>query len=230
MDFANSHLDRHELPIQSILEKCEKGEDDLTVVVPVNTNLLKGMKPVLRHSVELVSDAKEVVKQWYNEDIEYHMSCFSGESKTYRERSIELLSGYETFKDEWELSAQPDSLGWKHDNSSDKIGFIPVPVVLFNQWDESCEYYSPEKIVEEGWIENFSRPSYLPDTVYMKPEKMRQFGGLNNLTQFKPEKGVIEVIGYAYCSDYQPNMGKALLLRDYAVYYLNHLSDKINLR
>jgi len=57
----------------------------------------------------------------------------------------------------------------------------------------------------------------------MSPEKMLKYGKKSDMTTFDMESGLVEVIGNAFCSDYHENMARALLLRDFAVFYLNKL-------
>ena len=47
----------------------------------------------------------------------------------------------------------------------------------------------------------------------------------NSIAKIDLDSGVANVLGRAFTSDYHDNMAKTLLLRDFAVFYLNRLLD-----
>ena len=60
----------------------------------------------------------------------------------------------------------------------------------------------------------------------MDPVKMRAYGEGTDPVEYAERRGVEEVVGHAFCSDYQENLAKALLLRDFGVGHLNRLLEK----
>ena len=61
----------------------------------------------------------------------------------------------------------------------------------------------------------------------MSPEKMRKYGVENSLVKIEPERGIAQAMGFAFCSDNNDNLAKALLLRDFAVFYHNRLLETV---
>lgn len=211
-------LIRQELPIQSIQERG----DACTATVPVHLQIFSLPKEV-RANASLVRDAKRVVSEWYNEDMDYYL-------KRLKEDDINLpwLRGYEKFSESWVLEGKPDEngflrLSWKEDGKSHHIQYVSAPVVLYNQHTEFGEFCTPEYCRSRGWIEIIYRNIADPEAVNMHPEKMLKYGIKSDITRFHPEKGIAEVVANAFCSDYHKNMAKTLLLRDFAVFYLNEL-------
>jgi len=60
----------------------------------------------------------------------------------------------------------------------------------------------------------------------MDPAKMRVYGHAHGPPDYDERRGMLEVACNAFCSDYQENLAKALLLRNFAVAYLNKLLEK----
>ena len=215
-------LDRHELPIQSITERNE----DCTATVPVHLAVMK-MQPLVRVDSTLLSgNSLKTVRTWYNEDMEYYLDCLKREGY-----HLPWLEGYERFRDEWALTGEPDGHGflqlqWREGEQTHTIRFIKTPVILYNQFNENGKFYT----FESGWkskglVEYISRSMKDSDTVCMGPEKMRLYGVENEIARIREDKGIAEVMGHAFCSDYHNNMARALLLRDFAVFYLNKLLE-----
>ena len=222
-------LVRRELPIQSIHERGEHGMDldDLTATVPVHLKILQ-LPVSTRTNQSLIAEARETVKEWFNEDMDYHLKCLNA-----YDDDPSLVKGYERFNDDWILEWSPDDegfleLAWKSNGRIDNMSFCKIPIFLYNQRDENRRFYTPESVLQENLIECFGRNLRNPEVVFMEPEKMKKYGIESELARIDIKSGVAEVIGYAFCSNYQPHMGKALLLRDFAVFYLNKLLDKAN--
>lgn len=218
-------LIRREIPIQGIQEYEKSGVDDLTATVPVHLDIFK-LPERIRTDKSLISGARETVKEWYNKDMTYHLECLEawGDDSS-------LVMGFEKFDENWVLEGVPNregflTLNWKNNNSVNYISFCPTPVVLYNLLDEKGRFYNSESLLERKLIESFGRDLLDPETVWMDPEKMKKYGVEGELAKIDLNKGIAEVMGHAFCSQYQPNMGKALLLRDFAVFYLNNLLDE----
>lgn len=218
-------LVRGELPIQSIYQREKMDLDDLTATVPVHMKILQ-LPVSVRTDSSLIAEARETVKCWFNKDMVYHLKCLEME-----DYDPSLVRGFERFDDNWVLEGLPDesgflSLYWKNNGRVDDIKFVQAPIFLYNQWDENGKFYAPEYILKRNLIENFARNLRDPEVVFMQPEKMRKYGIESELARIDIDRGVAEVMCNAFCSGYHPNMGKALLLRDFAVFYLNKLLDK----
>ncbi len=218
-------LVRNELPIQGIHEREINNLDDLTATVPIHLKILQ-LSVSVRTDQSLIREARETVKVWFNEDMAYHLKCLE-----IGGTDPSLVKGYETFNDNWILEWLPDNegfltLSWKDNGRVDNIHFCKIPIFLYNQWDENRKFYTRELVLKDYLIECFSRHLNDPEVVFMEPEKMKKYGIESKLARIDLNKGVAEVMGHAFCSAYQPNMGKALLLRDFAVFYLNKLLDK----
>lgn len=218
-------LDRHELPIQSIKERNE----DCTATVPVHLKILQ-LSPNIRTNTSLLGGAFDTVRHWYNEDMEYYLRCLSKNGY-----DLPWLKGYETFNDAWSLEAKADAHGflsliWGENGHSHSIAFVPVPVVLYNQHDEHRKFYTAESFLKNRLIENIARSIRDEEVVIISPEKMRAYGIENEIAKIDEAHGVARVMGHAFCSDYHDNMAKTLLLRDFAVFYLNELLEVIDKR
>ena len=219
-------LVRRDLPIQSIKERGE----DLTATVPVHLRVLR-LPASVRIDQSLISDAREIVSAWYNEDMEYHIRCL--ELDGY---DLSIIEGYERFNDDWILKGEPDingflSLSWDDGIDVGHIGFVKSPVVYYNQFDENKKFYTPDSALKGALVECLYRSLRDSETIWMDPDKMKKYGIECRLAKIDVKHGVAEVVGQAFCSDYQQNMGKALLLRDFAVFYLNklfHLSGNVD--
>ncbi len=215
-------LVRGELPIQSIYQRNE----DVTATVPVHLAVMD-LPHKVRADVSLIADAKDVVKQWYGEDMAYYLDAL-------RKDGIEFpwFRDYERFRDEWQLGGELSdgflSLSWKENGEVHKMRYNPVPVILYNQHDESGEFYTPESWRRGGWIEIIYRNVTGPEVVAMNPEKMRRYGIETDIARIDEDRGIAKVVGNAFTSDYHENMAKTLLLRDFAVFYLNRLLDTAN--
>jgi len=215
-------LVRGELPIQSVYQRGEA----VTATVPIHLAVMD-LPEKVRTDVSLIADAKDIVKLWYDEDMAYYL-------RVLREADMELpwLEDYERFKDEWQLDGEPSdgflSLSWRENGEVHNIKYNSVPVVLRNQHDEFGEFYTPESWKRGGWIEIIYRNVTDPEVVAMSPEKMRRYGRETDIARIHEDRGLAEVVGNAFSSDYHMNMAKTLLLRDFAVFYLNRLLDKAN--
>lgn len=214
----DEELIRQELPIQAIHERG----DACTATVPVHLNIFN-MPLETRTNLGVISCAKKVVANWYNKDMDYYLEVL-------RRCNLDLpwLKGYERFKEEWILDGEPDENGflkltWRENGNSHCIRYVTVPVVLHNQYTEFGKFCTPEYYEERGWIEIFYGGIGLPEAVNMSPEKMLKYGVKSDVTEFEPKRGIAQVLSNAFCSDYYDNMAKPLLLRDFAVYYLNQL-------
>ncbi|MBI2449629.1 hypothetical protein HYV49_05010 [Candidatus Pacearchaeota archaeon] len=217
-------LVRRELPIQSIIERERMGLDDLVVTVPVHPKIFN-LSQEVRTDLSLLGGAKEIVKSFYEEDMAYYLKCLE-----IHEYDPSLIKGFERFDDNWVLDGTPDEEGfliltWKNNGKVDCIEVVKSPVFFYNQYDESGRFYTPESALEGNLIENIGRSQRHSEVVFMSPEKMSRYGAESRLAKIDTERGIAKVMGRAFTSDYQPNMGKALLLRDFAVFYLNRLLD-----
>ncbi len=217
-------LDRHEIPIQSIQGR-ERKDLELTITVPVQTDIFRLLKlsPEAGTNKDFLKGAREKVKEWFNEDVAYHLCC-SDQSMV---RPIPI--GYDRFNDAWILDGEPDEHGflkliWKHNNIEDTMHFLSINLSLCNQFSENKEFYTPDYFMKSKKIENFIRSPQHPEQLFMDPEKMKSYG--DKPVNEKKVEGIAEIIGTCFCSDYKPNMAYALFCRDYTVYYLNTLSEK----
>lgn len=215
-------LIRQELPIQSVYER----DQDCTATVPVHLSILN-LSESVRTNLSTIVNAKDTVREWYNQDMDHYL-------KILREYGdvIPGLEGYKRFDDAWVLEGKPDehgflSLIWKEKDKQHIIEYSHIPVAIYNQHNELGEFYLPGNAVGDKFIELVYRSTREADVVFMPPDKMRKYG--NELKEFggiDEKRGVAEVLSIAFCSEYQPNMAKALLLRDFAVFYLNNLLGK----
>lgn len=215
-------LIRQELPIQSIHQR----EETCTATVPIHLDTLT-MPMQRRADLSLIADAKDTIRRWYNEDMEFYL-------RVLRQEGINLpwLKGYERFDDEWQLEGTPGEeidngflvLNWRENGNVHNIRFNPVPVILVNQHDEYGKFYTPKSLTDGGrLIEIVYRNLKDPEFVTMSPEKMRRYGKETDIAKIDLSIGIAEVEANAFCSDYHQNMAKTLLLRDFAVFYLNQL-------
>jgi len=213
-------LVRGELPIQSIYQRGGA----VTATVPIHLAILNLPKEV-RNDVSLITGAKDVVKPWYDEDMTYYLDIL-------RQNGLELpwLKGYEKFIDEWQLGGESNneflSLSWRENGEVHNIKYNPIPVVLHNQHDEFEEFYTPESWRRGRCIEIIYRNVTDPEFVAMSPDKMQRYQIKNDIARIHKDRGLAEVMSNAFSSDYHMNMAKTLLLRNYAVFYLNRLLDK----
>lgn len=211
-------LVRGELPIQSIYQRDEA----CTATVPIHLDVLT-MPAKTRTDLSLIVDAIDTVKIWYDKDMEYYLSSLAEDGIT-----IPGLETYERFRDDWQLGAEPDKNGfltlfWSENQQIHTIRINLVPVILHNQHDESGEFYTPESWIRGGRIEIVYRNIYEPEIVVMDPDKMKKYGRETDIAYIDREKGVAEVVANAFSSDYHMNLARTLLLRDFAVFYLNKL-------
>ena len=211
-------LIRKELPIQCVYQRGYA----VTATVPVHLAVMD-LSYEVRTDISLIANAKDVVKPWYDGDMEYYLDVL-------REDGTELpwLRNYEKFRDEWKLSGEPDengflSLLWGENGSVHKISFNPVSVILNNEWEEPGRFYTPESFTKGRLIEIVYRDLKDPETVVMNPDKLRKYGKETDFARIDEEKGRAEVVANAFTSDYHDSMAKALLLRDFSVFYLNNL-------
>lgn len=211
-------LVRQELPIQSVRDRS----DNVSATVPVHLEILN-LPHEIRTSPELVADAKKYVSEMYDEDMAYYIDVLKKDGIV-----LDWLKGYEHFDPYWKLTGEADENGflkllWHENNDIHQIKYVNIPVIIQNQHNEFGEFVTPEYCKERGWIEIIYRNLRDPDYVNMPVEKMLKYGKKSDLTKFSLEKGVVELESHAFCSDYHSNMAKALLLRDFAVFYLNNL-------
>jgi len=217
-------LVRGELPIQSVYQRREA----VITMVPIHLAVMD-LPQRVRTDTSLITNARDAVKPWYDEDMAYYLGAL-------KEAGTELpwLEAYEKFRDEWQIGGEPDkngflSLSWRENGEVHAIKFNPVPVVLRNQHDEFGEFYTPESLTKGGrLIEIIYRNIKDPEIVTMSPDKLRKYGRETDIAKIDKDGGIAEVVGNAFTSDYHQNMAKTLLLRDFAVFYLNRLFDKAN--
>lgn len=215
-------LVRDELPIQSIYERGE----DCTATVPVHLKILE-LPTEVRKDTSFIEGAREVVEQWYNEDMEYHLGVLQKWNDP-----TGPLKGYEKFNDSWTLEGNLNGnefldLSWNEGSESHVIKYIEIPIILANQKNEQGNFYTPEFCREKDWLEIMYRKANDSEYVRMSPEKMRTYGEETGIAKINLKRGIAEVQGHAFCSDYHDNMAKTLLLRDFAVFYLNNLLEEI---
>lgn len=215
-------LTRQELPIQSVRER----DDACTATVPVHLKILE-LPGDIRVDKSFIKDAKTIVRDWYNEDMAYYLGVL-------KQDGIDLprLKGYEVFNDSWHFSGERDENGflklcWGEGSKSHFIQYVTIPIILQNQHTEIREFCTPEYCRDKGWIEIVYRNRMSPEGVNISPEKMLKYGVKSDKTRFKPKQGIVEVVANAFCSDYHTNMARTLLLRDFAVFYLNNLLSTI---
>lgn len=217
-------LVRNELLIQSIKEKGY----NVISTVPIHLAIMK-LPPEGRTNFSLIEEAREVVEPWYNKDITNHI-------KILREEKIEFLwfDDYGKYQENWELTAKPDdngflSLLWKEYGRIHTIKYNSIPVVLSNQHDENGKFYTPKSITKDSkLIEIIYRDLNDSEILVMSPDKLRKYGRETKIAKIDEDKGIAEVLGNVFTSDYHDNMAKTLLLRNYTVFYLNKLFDKTN--
>lgn len=221
--FMDEKLVRGELPIQSIYQRDEA----VTATVPIHLAVMD-LSQKVRTDVALIADARDFVKSWYDKDMTYYLGVL-------KEAGMEFpwLEAYERFRDEWELGGEPSdgflSLSWREKGKVHGMKFNPVTVVLCNQHNEFGEFYTPESFTKGGrLIEIIYRNVADPEIVAMSPEKLKKYGRETDLIKIDEDRGIAKVVGNAFTSDYHMNMAKTLLLRDFAVFYLNRLFDKAN--
>lgn len=106
------------------------------------------------------------------------------------------------------------------------IQFVEYPVILHNRHDENGEFYTPEFYSNNRCVEVLYRGVRDPEIVYMSPAKMRHYGVENDMARIEEKRGDANVLSHAFCSDYHTNMAKTILLRDFAVFYLNQLLER----
>lgn len=215
-----SPLVRQELPIQSVYERGE----DCTTTVPVHLSIL-GLPPEVRTDLKLISGVRDTIKTWFDDDMERYLEVLRAGGD-----DLAHLRGYERFHDEWSLEGRPDGNGflrlhWMEVGGTQSIGLAHIPVVLHNRHNQQGKFYSQADIVEAACAEIMYRSSLDPDVVLMTPGKMREYGTESDVHRIDPSGGIAEVVSQAFCSDYQASMAKALLLRDFAVAYLNRLLE-----
>lgn len=217
----NELLDRHELPIQSINERNQ----DCTATVPVHLKVI-GLPKSTRTDFSLIRTARKTVREWYNEDMNYYLKIL--ELGGY---DLPWLKGYEKFKDDWTLTGSTGddfiNLILKENGKSHTIKYSSIPTPLYNQWNELNEFYTPEHFRETDAHEILYRGVRDSDVVYMSPEKMLKYGITASITTFAPERGIAEVMGTTFSSDYNANAAIPLLLRNFAVCYHNNLLLRI---
>lgn len=214
---TDTKLIRQELPIQSIYQRNNK----CTATVPVHLDVMK-LSTLIRTDLSLLDTAVVNVQQAYNEDMERYLNALKSKG-----RKLPWLRGYEKFSSKWHLHGIADRTGfltltWTEGDKTHSIRFIETPVILHNQHDEYGRFHA-----RSGPIEILYRNITDPDCVYIGPEKMRYYGVENGLVSINEEEGMAEVMGHAFCSDHFPNIAKTLLLRDFAVFYLNRLLEKV---
>jgi len=216
----NEFLDRHELPIQSVNERNQ----DCTATVPVHLKIL-GLPKTTRIDRSIIREIGKTVKEWYNEDMRYYLEILAEQGD-----NLSRLEGYEEFRDDWSLTTSTDSdflkLVWRENGKSHEMRYDNTPATLYNQWDEFRQFYSAQKCMESGWIEVIQRSVLDPSVVYMKPKKMLKYGIQTTITKFTPERGMAEVMGTTFSSEYHDNAAIPLLLRNFAVAYLNNLLSR----
>lgn len=218
-------LNRHELPIQSVSERSF----DLTATVPVNATIFQ-LTPQARLDRVNLQGAHGTVSRWFNEDMEYHLECLRQDGGA---DATKALKGYERFSNDWSLVSTLGEGGflqlhWRKPGQTQSIGLSRVPIILYNALDKDHGFYTPEKVLDGKTVEVLYRSVREPEIVFMNPEKMKQFAKDDDPANIKIGTGKIEVRANGFCSDYQTGldaMPKALLLRDFAVFYLNRLLD-----
>ena len=213
-------LIRHELPIQSIVERHQ----DCYAIVPIHLSVLN-LPDIVKADLRMIEGAKETVAKWYNEDMEYYLDVLGSQRKhTFH------LKGYEKFDESWRLDAIPGkggflTLRWQEKNAQHILQYLRIPLILYNQTDENRQFYNYETFRKKREVEIFYKHIHDSEVVYFTPEKMLKYGKKSRLTGFKPKSGIIEVSSRCLISNYTPNFAHALLLRDFGMFYHNRLLE-----
>jgi len=217
-------LIRQELPIQSVRDRG----DACYAIVPVHLKILD-LDSRVRTEPSLLRDARRTVREWYNEDMDYYLGVLREDGT-----SLSWLRGYEEFNENWGLGSNPGKRGflnlWWIDKGEDSsevhtIGLLYTPVFLYNQHNEFGEFYTPEFCKSRGWSELMYKNLKASEVIRLSPEKMRRYGIEKMSAKINEKGGIAEVVSRAFCSGYHENMAITLLLRDFAVFYLNKLLD-----
>lgn len=95
-------LIRRELPIQSVNGR----DDDCTATVPIHLSIMK-LPTQIRTDASLISNAKEAVRKFYNEDMVHHLKVLKETGYSTSE-----FRGYEEFRDDWFLNGTTDTHGF----------------------------------------------------------------------------------------------------------------------
>ncbi len=209
---------REEIPIQSVQERNQ----DCTATVPVHLDILS-LSSNVRTDISVIADARNTVAEWFNEDMDYYRY-------TLRRQKFVIpgIKPYSRFNSDWEIGGVPNTGGFLSLFFNDrvnnyKIELCQTPVTFQNRHDELGVFYTPE-IFKKGDVGEFVYRSLdNPDVVLFSPEKMRKYGVETPFHRIDTERGLAEVVGRAFCSDYDENIARALLLRNFAVFYLNQL-------
>lgn len=213
---------RGELPIQSIIDK----DDDCLATVPVHLDVL-ALPGEKRTSLSLIADAGTVVKKWYDEDMEFYLDALKRDNM-----KLPWLKGYERFKDDWQLGGNLDEFGFlrlfwgENGNTSNIISYCPIPVFLSNYQDEDGNFLTPDYVRQKLCTEQIGRHALEAEFLFMPPEKLKRYGMESDIAKIDLVKGIAEVTGHVFSSEYHDNMAKTLLLRDFAVFYLNRLLEQ----
>ena len=184
-------LVRGELPIQSVYQRGQ----NVTATVPVHLAVM-ALPEKTRTDLSLITDARDAVKPWYDEDMAYYLGVL-------REANMELpwLEDYERFRDEWQLTGEPDksgflSLSWRENGEIHAMRFNPIPVILCNQHDENGEFYTPQSLTNGGrLIEITYRNLRDSEIVAMGLDKLRRYGRETDIARIDEDRGIAEVVG-----------------------------------
>ena len=212
-------LSRCELPLQAV----EEYGDNCQAIVPVHLKILS-LPAEVRQDVSFLRKAAEVVRRWYNQDINYHLDVLHATGYDVPN----WMDKFGEFQDNWALGAIPEETGFLELQIStgkrrDFIKLCDIPVIFHNQRDEYGEWCCPRYVRDRKWVEVDYRRVGQPDGVNMHPNKMKKYGVETKISKIDEEKGIAEVMGHEFCSDYYDNTAIGFLLRDFGVFYLNHL-------
>lgn len=216
-------LHREEIPIQPVVE--ENGR--MFVAIPVHNQIQRLPTEVRQDHLDL-SDARRVVSEWYDEDIDWLV-------RTTEERSDRRpeFKGARVFGSDWQLDAGPDSTGYltltiEDEKRRTSIGFDTIQDVFRNRVNAAGKFITPAIMRQDRTFPMFTISNMDGTVVLMEPEKMKQYGqendfdaGLNRFT------GAVTVIGNSFRSPYLGKITTAIALRNFGVYYLNKLAEQV---
>lgn len=217
-------LDRAELPLSRVAEE----NNAISAIVPRRIGI-SALEPAAKIGSLVLAEAHKTVSDWYNEDMDFYK-----ESLDNQELFMSRFRGYEEFNPSWRLGARTDGSGflrleWQAAEGWYFLSFNPVPTLFVNHRGEDGHFELPGDFKSKGKFPIQKRSSGEPVRILMAPERLRKYAGIiedDSETQSE-EQDQVDAIGFSFDSSYVGNLAKAILLRNFGVYYLNQLEKLV---
>lgn len=216
-------INRYDLPIQSLIDLNFNN----LAVVPINRRLFD-LPSGDKINYNIIKEITPEVIESYNKD----MDSVEAIAKVNKYTPF-WLEEYRRFNKNWYLESIVGDYGYLNlfvqtEKTLTKIKICEYPQIFSNYKDDFGKYLDHSITFDNKNFDIICRYSWIDHLIFMNPAKMDEYGVKIPVSDSYKDT-IYPVKGLAFISNLEKpdNLGISILLRNYAVAYLNKLLDKL---